>query len=410
MSNYAMFSVLGIEIEYMLVDPDDLDVQAKSDMLIKSVAGKQTHEAVLGDGDIALSNELVMHVLELKTNGPQPPEVPIALQFQQAIHLLQPFLKQLNLQLLPTGAHPWMNPLTETQYWPHHNQDIYHQYDRIFNCQGHGWANLQSMHLNLPFTNDAEFCQLHNSIRILLPLLPALVASTPFLNGEITGLLSSRLYFYGKNQQRIPSISGEIIPEFICSEEEYQQTILKPMYHDISKYDPKNILQHEWLNSRGAIPKFAHKAIEIRILDSQECVQADISIALAIHAILQNWQRHSTYYLEKPCDNQRLKTVYDQVIKDGFAVTLDDAELFRQWQLPKKNSMSCRNIWAQLIEQISTDLPHDCQSTLEYLLSQGNLSERLLRACNDNCNRSTLKQLYHQLGDCLLTNQLFYPS
>ena len=88
--------------------------------------------------------------------------------------------------------------------------------------------------------------------------------------------------FYGKNQQAIPEIAGEIIPEFIQSEAEYQQKILKPMYKAISAHDRQGILQNEWLNSRAAIPKFAYKAIEIRILDSQECVQADIAIALAI--------------------------------------------------------------------------------------------------------------------------------
>ncbi len=66
----------------------------------------------------------------------------IADQFQIAIIQIQPLLKQHNLQLLPTGAHPWMNPQTETKRWPHGNKTIYQQYDKIFNCQGHGWANL----------------------------------------------------------------------------------------------------------------------------------------------------------------------------------------------------------------------------------------------------------------------------
>lgn len=406
MSNYALLSVLGIEIEYMLVDTEDLDIQAKSDHLIKALAGKETNEVVL-DNDIALSNEFVLHVIELKNNGPKPPHAALVSQFQNAIQNLQPFLKQLHLQLLPTGAHPWMNPLKETKYWPHHNQEIYQRYDTIFQCQGHGWANLQSMHVNLPFNNDEEFCQLHNSIRVLLPLLPAIAASTPFLNGEITGLINSRLYFYAKNQQRIPSISGDIIPEFIRSEADYCKTILKPMYHDISPFDPNKILQHEWLNSRAAIPKFNQQAIEIRILDSQECVQADIAIARAIHAILQNWKKNSDYYLRKPCDTKRLKTVYEQVIKDGFDVKVDDSELFKQWQLPQKNAMSCRQIWSMLIEQISSHLPYNDQRTLDYLLTHGNLSERLLRACGEHCNRAKLQQLYRQLSECLLTNQLF---
>lgn len=405
MSNYSLFSVIGLEIEYMLVAPETLDVQPQSDVILRSLAGEQVNEVELGD--IAVSNELVMHVLELKNNGPKPPHAPLAQQFQQTILKLQPLLTQCNLQLLPTGAHPWMDPLTETKRWPHGNMGIYRQYDAIFNCQGHGWANLQSMHVNLPFANDEEFCQLHNLIRLILPLLPTIAASTPFLDGQKTGLKDSRLYFYGKNQQRIPSISGDIIPEFITSESEYQQAILLPMYRDISPFDPEGILQNEWLNSRAAIPKFNYKAIEIRIIDSQECVQSDIAIALAIHAILKNWLA-SDYYLDKPCDTKRLRAVYDQAIKSGFAFSVDDAELCAQWQLPKRK-MTAREIWSQLIERVSSDLDRTSQLCLEYILKHGNLSERILRACGNDHSKSTLNRVYRQLGHCLLTNQLFNP-
>ncbi|ASQ47164.1 glutamate-cysteine ligase family protein [Legionella clemsonensis] len=407
MSDYAIFSVLGIEIEYMLVDSQCLNIQPQSDLILEELAGELVNEVALGD--IAISNELVLHVLELKNNGPKPPDASIVQQFQRAIDHLQPHLAARNLQLLPTGAHPWMNPLRETKRWPHGNRDIYHQFDAIFNCQGHGWANLQSMHVNLPFANDGEFRQLHNAIRLLLPLLPALAASTPFLEGKKTGLNDSRLYFYGKNQQAIPCISGDIIPEFIESERQYREQVLAPMYQAISPYDPQGILQHEWLNSRAAIPKFGSKAIEIRILDSQECVQADIAIALAIHAILKHWQMTSSYYLDRPCETQRLRAVYDKTIKNGLTVWIDDAELTKQWQLPQR-TMITRTIWSNLIEKVSSTLDNSTQKTLEFILSQGNLSDRLLNACGNEINQSTLTRIYRQLSHCLMTNQLFNPT
>ena len=409
MSNYPIFSVLGIEIEYMLVDKDTMAVQPKSDLILKHLAGEQVCEVVLGE--IAASNELVMHVIELKNNGPKPPHHPIARQFQQTILQLQPLLEQHNLQLLPTGAHPWMNPLVETKRWPHGNRSIYESFDRIFNCQGHGWSNLQSMHVNLPFADDNEFCQLHNTIRLLLPLLPALAASTPFLEGKKTGLLDSRLDFYGKNQRTIPSISGEIIPEFIQSEGQYQDEILQPMYRDISEHDPQGILQYEWLNSRAAIPKFEHMAIEIRILDTQECVTADIAIAKAVHAILKSWHDSgSQLYLEKVCATKKLKAVYEQSIKNGLAVRIDDGDLLEQWQLPKKHTMPLSDVWSFLIERVSTELDPATQLALEYILRHGNLSERILRACRSDFSKEKLTYVYQQMGACLVTNQQFKPS
>ena len=408
MSNYPIFSVLGIEIEYMLVDKETLAVQPKSDLILQLLAGKQINEVVLGE--IAVSNELVMHVIELKNNGPKAPNHLVTDQFQDTILKLQPILEAHHLQLLPTGAHPWMNPLLETKRWPHGNKAIYEQFDSIFNCQGHGWANLQSMHVNLPFNNDEEFCQLHNTIRLLLPLLPALAASSPLLESKPTGLLNSRLDFYAKNQQRIPSISGQIIPEFIRSEEQYQAQILKPMYRDISPFDPQGILQHEWLNSRAAIPKFDVQAIEIRILDTQECVTADIAIASVIHAILKRWYNSgSRLFQEKIGATESLKALYDQSLKTGLAVPIEDGSLFEQWQLPRKPGMSIRDAWSLLIESVSTDLNQKSQLALEHILHHGNLSERILRACAHDFSKEKMTRIYQQLGGCLLKNQQFNP-
>ena len=404
MSNYSIFSVLGIEIEYMLVDSDSLNVQPKSDQLLKTLAGHQTNEVELGD--IAISNELVMHVLELKNNGPRPPTDPIAKQFQQAILDIQPMLQEHHLQLLPTGAHPWMNPLTETIRWPHGNKSIYQQYDTIFNCQGHGWSNLQSMHINLPFANDEEFAQLHSLVRILLPLLPALAASTPIIDKKLTGFQDTRLVFYEKNQQKIPSISGDIIPEFVTSESQYRDEILAPMYRDISPFDPKGLLQYEWLNSRGAIPKFDYKAVEIRIVDTQECVQADISIAKVVHAILKSWYDASEHHLHRPCATRSLKAIYNETLKNGLSTQLDQAELFTQWQLPKRR-MTVRDAWSILIERVSPSLDHSTQLALENILHHGNLSERIVRSCQKDFSQPTLKKVYQKLADCLLTNELF---
>lgn len=406
MSDFPIFSVMGIEIEYMLVDRDSLEVRPESDIVLSALAGELVNEIKLGD--IAISNELVMHVLELKNNGPKPPDTPISEYFQNAILNLQPLLKQHNLLLLPTGAHPWMNPHLETVRWPHGSHDIYNQYDAIFNCQGHGWANLQSMHVNLPYSNEVEFGQLHNIIRLILPLLPALAASSPLLDGKATGMLDSRLYFYGLNQQRIPSISGEIIPDFISTEEEYRRKILMPMFKDISPFDPQGILQHQWLNSRAAIPKFDHKAIEIRILDSQECVDADIAIALAINAIIKHWHTTSNYYLDNPCNTRQLKQVFDESIKTGLSVMIDDRELMNQWQLPPR-ALSIGQIWSLLIEKVSVTLSQKQQLALELILSQGSLSERILRAIGNDSDKALLKKVYHQLAHCLISNQQFMP-
>lgn len=69
MGNYSLFSVIGLEIEYMLADKTTLNVRPQSDTILQALAGGElTNEVALGH--IAVSNELVMHVLELKTMAP----------------------------------------------------------------------------------------------------------------------------------------------------------------------------------------------------------------------------------------------------------------------------------------------------------------------------------------------------
>ena len=179
------------------------------------------------------------------------------------------------------------------------------------------------------------------------------------------------------------------------------------MYADIRPYDPKGILQYPWLNSRGAIPKFDHKAIEIRIIDTQECVTADIALAKVVHAILKNWFDSSHYFLGNPCETKRLKNIFEHSIKSGLSTLIDDSELLRQWQVPKQLK-TCRDVWSFLIEKNSFMLRQQEQLALEQILIHGNLSERILRAAGKNAPLDSIKKIYEQLTFCLLTNQQFH--
>ena len=68
MPNHSLFSVVGIEIEYMLVHQNSLNVAPSSDVLLGKFSQDTLQNEVMLD-QIAMSNELVMHVIELKNNG-----------------------------------------------------------------------------------------------------------------------------------------------------------------------------------------------------------------------------------------------------------------------------------------------------------------------------------------------------
>ena len=256
-----LFEAYGIELEYMIVDAKTLNIQPIADRIIDAVAGDFVNE--ITQGATSWSNELALHVIETKFTKPSLDLHGYIEHFHQDIRQINEILAQHGACLLPTAMHPWMDPHTETRLWPHELNEIYNQFNTIFNCQGHGWSNLQSMHINLPFSNDEEFYQLHRSIRAIIPILPALAASSPVVEGQVTGKWDNRLSYYQNNCKRIPLISGRVVPEPIPSIDSYHQTILEPIYKAIHPLDPKGILAHEWLNARGAIARFERMAIEI---------------------------------------------------------------------------------------------------------------------------------------------------
>ena len=249
----SLFSAVGIELEYMLVDAESLDVRPIADQVMQLEAGKQVSDVEFED--ISWSNELVLHVLELKTTDPAPSLAPVAGQMQAHVRRVNELAGQLGARLMPTAMHPWMDPFKEMKLWPHDYSPVYECFNRIFDCRGHGWANLQSMHINLPFANDDEFGKLHAAVRLVLPLLPALAASSPFKEGKLTGQLDSRLETYRLNSRKIPSIAGRVIPERAFTQAEYDAMIFEPMFRDIAPHDPEGILQDEFLNARGAIAR-----------------------------------------------------------------------------------------------------------------------------------------------------------
>jgi Zn finger protein HypA/HybF involved in hydrogenase expression len=120
----------------------------------------------------------------------------------------------------------------------------------------------------------------------VLPIVPALAASSPFLDGVFTGHLDARLETYRHNQARIPSLTGMVIPERLFTETEYRG-LFDRIAADIAPHDPDGVLDPLFLNSRGAIARFDRNAIEIRTIDIQECPAADLGVIAAVVALVR---------------------------------------------------------------------------------------------------------------------------
>lgn len=405
MRQYGLFEAFGIELEYMLVDRSTLDVRPLCDVLMQEAAGHITGD--FDNGRLAWSNELVNHVVELKTKGPAPSLEGLHQVFHQNVQQINELLSKHNALLLPTGAHPWMNPFTETQLWTHESSEIYKLYNRIFDCRGHGWSNLQSTHINLPFKNEEEFGRLHAAIRLVLPLLPALAASTPILDGRNTGFRDARLEHYRFNQKRLPIIAGSIIPEAVYTQGDYQAQIFDPIRSAIAPYDEEGLLKQYFLNSRGAIARFDRGAIEIRLLDIQESPRADMAIVALVVAVVQalaegEW---ASFEAQAKWHEQDLLDLLLKTIREGEEARLSDAAFLRLWHYPGKRA-TAGELWQHLLERVADRLSAEQVTTLRYQLYHGTLSQRILSQLKGDFRRPALHEVYRRLGDCLQSNTL----
>ena len=405
----GLFAGYGIEIEHMIVDAETLDVRPIADTVLAEAAGEITEE--VERGAVAWSNELALHVVEMKTNGPAPDLVDLPTLFSASVRELNAILTGHGACLLPTGMHPWIDPARELRLWPHGCNAVYAAFDRIFGCRGHGFANLQSVHLNLPFASDEEFVRLHAAIRLVLPLLPALAASSPIADSRPTGQLDTRLAVYRTNCVRVPSVTGDVIPETVASRADYEKRILGRIYEDLAPFDPDGTLRHEWVNARGAIARFDRSAIEIRVLDVQECPRADVAITAAAVAVVRalTEETHADLARQQAIDTTRLVSILEATQRDGDRARITDTDYLAVLGQPARPILAGA-LWEQELGRLGGAAQRDLAAhsdTLAFVLREGPLARRILASLRGDFSRDAMQIVYRRLADCLQSGTLF---
>lgn len=392
----------GIELEYMIVDRDTLTAKPICDTLLREVSGGLDD---VERGTAAWSNELVLHVVEFKTNGPAPMLAPLPALFADQVRTANDALRKHNAMLLGGAMHPFFDPAVETRIWPHDYNVVYETYNRIFDCRGHGWSNLQATHLNLPFADDAEFAKLHAAVRCLLPLLPGLAAASPIAEGRMQPALDFRLVNYAGNSARIPSATGQVIPEPLYTRDEYYSGILEKIWADTEPFDPDGNLRGEFANARGAIARFDRMAIEIRVLDIQECPLADIAICAAIVETLKALVSERWLPLTELAkfETAPLAAILRLGFIDAENTLIDDLEYLRAFGI--EEPLPVGEIWHYLAHE--TALAEPWRGVLRNIERQGTLASRIKRALGSTPTRAGMESVYRELAQCLADNRLF---
>ena len=406
-ARFSLFECFGVELEYIIVQRDDLRIAPWSDRVLINADGLPVSD--IERGSVTWSNELTAHVIELKTTDPVASLDGYAAAFANEVGELNRRFAPHGAMLLPTAMHPMMRP-EEAVLWAHDNNDIYAAFDRIFDCRGHGWSNLQSVHLNLPFADDTEFARLHAAIRLVLPLLPALAASSPIVEGKITGLPYNRLAFYRQNSAKLAELCGRVIPEPVYTEADYNRAIFEPIGRALAPHDPAGVLEPVFSNSRGAIARFDRGSIEIRLLDLQECPAADLAIVRTVVSLLRELVAEK---LISQADQQaatvdELAPVFHLCVEQGDAARISAPTLLKAFGWKGYDSPTAHDLWGAAITRLQ---PMASASPAEQLaqqtyLEQGTLARRMTTALGVNPSPEAIIALYRQLVTCAENNRI----
>lgn len=399
---WRAYEVAGLESEYSIVD-ERLRPQCGVEDLFAALAGRRTSDVDLGP--VGLSNELAAHVLEMKT----PPERSLAraeARLATGVERVSSVLKdRFGWRLLPTGMHPFMSP-SQTRLWSRANQRIYQTYSRLFGIRSHGWLNVQSCQLNLPFGSERDVVLMHNAAACLIAYLPALSASSPFVEGRRGPALSSRMSYYATNQARIPVLTGGVVPEYVISLTDYRRRVLGSIYAALDRVPGASLIRHEWVNSRGAILRFDRRAMEIRVIDLQECPRMDVAIAVFVRAALAGMaERLAAGELQLP-DRRRLLTDYRRVLTAGRDAPVSTALLRRG-----RRARTVGAVLEGLLEEADRRVvgrERDYLPLVARRLARGSLAERMLARARRAAPRhrdTAIREIYAELMNCLERNE-----
>ncbi|HEY0345485.1 MAG TPA: YbdK family carboxylate-amine ligase [Solirubrobacteraceae bacterium] len=189
---------VGLEEEFALLDPQTLDLVPRFEQLRDAAAERDPVLAA------AITGELISSEIEIVSGRGEDLHDAVARQRDRRRRLLA-LAGDYGLVLGSTGTHPWAD------YRKQRNIDTEH-YRRV--VEGLGYVarrnNTFSLHVHVGVRDAGRAVRVCDRLRPVLPLLLAVSASSPFLDGLDTLLHSSRSQTFTKSFPRcgVPDAYG----------------------------------------------------------------------------------------------------------------------------------------------------------------------------------------------------------
>jgi glutamate---cysteine ligase / carboxylate-amine ligase len=256
----ASDNTVGIEEEFSILDPRTLDLLPRFEQL-RDVAAER-------DGLLAehITGELISSEIEIISGVGADLADALARQRERRKRLFA-LAGAEGVALGATGTHPWADyreqPIIQTEHYRRVDDDLKYV----------AWRNNTfSLHVHLGVRDLDRAVRVCDRLRPVLPLLLAISANSPYLDGQNSGLCSARTQSFTKSFPRcgVPDAFGGW-----QAYREYVEFLVRT----------RSIVEFTqvWWSVR---PHFSFGTVEVRICDAQATAQESDALASLITACI----------------------------------------------------------------------------------------------------------------------------
>lgn len=399
-------SLDGLELiwTYHIVQRDSLEALPLAEEALKAIGSGSQAKAPTATWEHATAAHLV-RLRMLRASRPSPA---LARRVSAHVKKFNTVLRTWNAMLLPTGAHPLLLPVNATA-WDGERDPLYLLPADVFPRLVHGHVNAAGLTLGLPFANDQEFARLHAAIRLLLPIIPALTASSPLLEGRRTGFLDARLEAMLHTHEDRPELMGSVVPEAVFTQEDHDRIVLAPIAQALARHGRDVHTDAEAANARAAVAFFDRGILELRVLEPQERPDVDLALVEFVTVVLKALMngRWVSTYLQRAWTGTDLLAIYLQVIKDAGSTLIANRDYLIMFGLLKQEQLSARRLWQHLFVELYDELGEDARGHVGHILESGCLASRILEQVGREPSEERIRKTYSELAGCLAEGRSF---
>jgi glutamate---cysteine ligase / carboxylate-amine ligase len=307
---------LAVEEEFALVNPETLELEQRFEDLFDACQ----RDAVLAE---SVKGELIASEIEIRSGRSESFSELMDRQRDRRARLFS-LAEEMGLALGATGTHPWANYLDQRIIATPHYRRLQRELGYIAQRN-----NTWSLHVHMGIRGADRAIAVCDSLRGVLPLLLAVSANSPFLDGRDTSLHSVRSQIFTRTFPRCG------IPDPFGSWSTYEDFVeLLTRTHTIVES-----IQMWW----SVRPHHAFGTVEVRICDAQTGGEESFALAALIAAcIAQTARDHDDGRLGEPAHQRELEENLWRAIRYGMDGRLID--------LVKREEVEARRALEEVLE------------------------------------------------------------